>query len=294
MKAEPVITVSMLTYNQVKYVAQAIESVLMQECNVPFELLIGDDFSTDGTRDVIMQYATKYPDIIIPVFTDKNVGAAKNGSNLKKHVHGQIISVLDGDDYWIDKHVLQKQYDIFMQNPDVDFVCAKAKCYIQAKGEFEGTLGFAGAEDLLTMFETNRDVAAPTIAYRTEAMKQCKQESSWFVEHNCFFDTTYAYWFAMNHKLKFVDEVWAVYRVLPNSACHATDAKTEMKYMRRYLDVKLRFILEHHIPVDDIYSILERDVNNLVDYAAYCRECQIRASKTYRIGYRIAKLLGKK
>ena len=76
---------------------------------------------------------------------------------------------------------MQMYVDTFATHPEVGMICAKAKKYIQEKGAYEGTLGYAGAEDLLTMFRDNNDVAAPTIAFRRNLMLKCIEESQWYI-----------------------------------------------------------------------------------------------------------------
>ncbi len=71
---EPLLSVCLITYNHVNYVSQAIEGVLMQQVNFNWELVIADDFSRDGTREIILKYKEKYPEFIKLIFQDKNVG----------------------------------------------------------------------------------------------------------------------------------------------------------------------------------------------------------------------------
>ncbi len=87
------ISVLMCAYNHQDYIATAIESILMQKCSAVFELLIGDDCSTDNTRNIVREYAKKYPQVIKLVFSEKNVGASLNLVTLVKHAKGDIISI---------------------------------------------------------------------------------------------------------------------------------------------------------------------------------------------------------
>lgn len=192
------ISVKILTYNQDKYIAQAIESVLMQKCDEPFEILIGDDCSTDSTGMIVDEYQSRYPDIIRVIRPEHNLGSAANSIRVLQFAKGEYISICDGDDYWLRDDHLQKQIDIFRNMPEVGMVCAKAKRFIQSKGDYEGTLGYAGAEDLMNMLRDNKDVAAPTIAFRKELLKKCIADSQWYIDNNCFYDTIEAYWFAYN------------------------------------------------------------------------------------------------
>lgn len=288
------ISVIVCTYNQEKYIAQTIESILMQKCDEPFEILIGDDCSTDGTGKIADDYQSRFPEIVRVIRPEKNMGASHNMIRLVNNAQGEYIAICDGDDYWLRDNVLQMQIDAFRANPELGMVCAKAKCYIQSKGTYEGILGYAGAEDLLTMLRDNRDVAAPTIAFRTVLMKQCIADSEWYIARNYFYDSIMAYWFAYNSRIKFINEEYAAYRVLPNSACHALSPEKETEYARRYFMVKWHFILTHSdICGEELYQVLMKEYDERSLYMAYVAESKVRASKAYKLGNIIINLLRK-
>ena len=257
----------------------------MQQCDEPFEILIGDDCSTDNTGKIADDYQSRYPNKVRVVRPEKNGGASYNIIGLVNSAKGEYLSICDGDDYWLRNDVLQMQIDAFRANPEVGMVCAKAKCYIQSKGVYEGTLGYAGAENLMTMLRDNRDVAAPTIAFRTMLMKQCIADSEWYIAHNFFYDSIMAYWFAYNSRIKFINEEFAAYRVLPNSACHALSPEKEAEYARRYFMVKWHFILTHpDICSEDVFELLMRDYDARTKYIAGISSHKVRSSKAYRLG----------
>jgi glycosyltransferase involved in cell wall biosynthesis len=116
----PIVSVWMVTYNHESFIKQSIESVLEQKTNFPFEIIIGEDCSTDGTRKIIKQLELQYPNIIKPIYHEKNVGANRNAYEycLPK-LRGKYIACLEGDDFWTDPHKLQKQVDFLEKNPDV-------------------------------------------------------------------------------------------------------------------------------------------------------------------------------
>lgn len=282
------VSVLVCTYNHEKYIAQAIESILMQKCTEPFEILVGDDCSTDGTGKIVDEYKQRYPDNVYVIRPEKNRGAATNFVSLISKSKGEYLAVCDGDDYWLRDDVLQRQLDIFKSHPEVGMICAKAKCYNQGKGTFEGTLGYAGAEDLMTMLRDNRDVAAPTIAFRKDLMLKFIADSEWYVSHNHIYDTVMAYWFATYSKIKYMDEEWAAYRVLPNSASHAKTLGVSREYERRYFYIKWHFILTHpELYGEEIYEILMRDYDEQVAHAMYVTEVKTHSSKSYKMGKKI-------
>lgn len=279
------LSVLVCTYNQEKYLAQALDSILMQKCNEPFEILIGDDCSTDNTGKIAEDYQSRFPNIVRVVRPEKNGGASLNIVCLANEAKGEFFSICDGDDYWLREDVLQKQLDFFRANPDVGMICAKAKCYIQQDGEYGGTLGYTGAEDLTTMLRDNRDVAAPTIAFRRDLMLRCIADSKWYIDQNWFYDSIITYWFAYNSRIKFIDEEIAAYRVLSSSACHADSPEKEAEYARRYFMVKWHFILTHpDVCNEDMFKVLMHEYDMHTASIMYAIECKIRSTMAYRIG----------
>ena len=119
---ELLLSVCLITYNHVKYIAQAIEGVLMQKVNFLFELIIADDFSTDGTREIVEAYQKKYPNLIKLILQKNNVGAAKNWMDLITYPQAKYIAYFEGDDYWTDPLKLQKQVDFLETNSHI-FAC---------------------------------------------------------------------------------------------------------------------------------------------------------------------------
>jgi glycosyltransferase involved in cell wall biosynthesis len=120
------VSVCMITYNHEPFIAQAIESVLMQRTSFPYELVIGEDCSTDGTREIVRQYAEKHPDIIRPLFREQNLGMHRNFVDTLAHCRGEYVALLEGDDYWTDPYKLQKQAEFLDEHPEYVLVCGNA------------------------------------------------------------------------------------------------------------------------------------------------------------------------
>ncbi len=117
MNREIDVSVYMLTYFHEKYIRQAIESVLAQNTHYSYELVISDDFSQDATRDILKEYAEKYPDIIRVNLNDHNIGIPSNMYKARSMCRGRYITVLSGDDYWIDDSKIEKEASFLDQNP---------------------------------------------------------------------------------------------------------------------------------------------------------------------------------
>lgn len=127
---EPLVTVLFITYNHVRYVKQAIESILMQQTDFNYQIIVGDDASTDGTREILLKIAEENPDKIILSNPSHNLGAAGNFIQLFDACSGsgsKYIAYLEGDDYWTDSLKLQKQVDFLEKNKDFVLCFSKAK-----------------------------------------------------------------------------------------------------------------------------------------------------------------------
>lgn len=115
---KPLVSVCMITYNHEPYIAQAIESVAQQKTNFPFELIIGEDCSTDHTREICNKYQEKYPQLIRLHLHEQNVGVMRNFNTSLNACNGKYVALLEGDDYWTDPHKLQKQVDFLEEHPE--------------------------------------------------------------------------------------------------------------------------------------------------------------------------------
>lgn len=124
----PLVSIICLTYNHAPYIRECLDGFLMQKTDFPFEVIIHDDASTDGTTDIVKEYAVKYPNKIKPIIQTENQYSKHHGfsyviKSCVDHCLGKYIAFCEGDDYWIASYKLQKQVDFFDSNPDVDYVC---------------------------------------------------------------------------------------------------------------------------------------------------------------------------
>lgn len=110
------LTVCIRTYNQERYIAQALDSVLGQKTSFPFEIVVSDDCSNDGTQRVLSDYQHRYPERIRILWSESNIGGPRNLRKVIEESHTKYITCLDGDDYYLDKYKLQKQVEFLEEN----------------------------------------------------------------------------------------------------------------------------------------------------------------------------------
>lgn len=111
-----VVDVIMITYNHEKYIEKSVRSVLNQETNFDFSIIIGEDCSTDSTRDILLKLKKEYPDKIHLVLHDENIGSKNNLKSVEEKCKSSYIAILEGDDFWTDNKKLQKQIDFLEKN----------------------------------------------------------------------------------------------------------------------------------------------------------------------------------
>ena len=117
MSTTPLVSVCLTTYNHAPFIEEALDSILCQQTTFEFELLIGEDASTDGTREIVKRYENQYPSIIRAfyherkdvIYIDGRATGRRNFLNNLAHARGKFIALLDGDDYWTDPNKLEKQ-----------------------------------------------------------------------------------------------------------------------------------------------------------------------------------------
>lgn len=159
------ISICIITYNHELYIAQALDSVLMQICNYPIEIVVGEDCSTDKTREICEQYAEKHKNISV-ITSQKNVGMIQNFRRTSDACNGKYIAMLEGDDYWTDPYKLQKQVDFLESHPDF-VLCFHDKAYLN-EGEIIRSSTYSYTEDTYfeqeAVFEAN--ILTVTVVFR--------------------------------------------------------------------------------------------------------------------------------
>ncbi|MCH3881558.1 MULTISPECIES: glycosyltransferase family 2 protein [Tenacibaculum] len=138
------VTIKVITYNHAKFIKECLDAILMQETNFDFEILIAEDQSNDGTREICIEYAKKHPDRIrlllnsrennIPI--NGNPSGTFNSVYANFSIHSKYITMIEGDDYWTDKHSLQKRVDFLEKNKEYVLCFHNAKIYHQSSHKF--------------------------------------------------------------------------------------------------------------------------------------------------------------
>jgi glycosyltransferase involved in cell wall biosynthesis len=246
----------MITYNHAPYIAQAIECVLAQKTNFPFELVIGEDCSTDGTREIVFDYAKRYPDIIRVITSDNNVGMKANSYRTTQACQGKYIAWCEGDDYWHHPKKLQKQVDILEAHPEYSLVCSDYDALNVTTGQIiKKIVNQKGCKvpssrdmgDFLAQHGGNEgciigcSIRTSTAMGRSNMIKQLIADDPYLYQSDFFKMGDTQLWAEMNlmGEIFFIPESLTTYSVLPDSASQSLNMSKKLRFIINGLDLRL-------------------------------------------------------
>lgn len=172
--AEPIISIIIPSYNRTSSIKQTIDSIISQKCNYIFEIIIGDDASTDGVQEVLKEYQLRFPKIIKLILHPKNIGLAANWAYCVKEAVGKYIANCDNDDYWHNKHKLQIQVDFMEANPQYGMSHTDYRLHNRSIEKVENvTINHLKYDDLQkSIFTGSFRCCNATVMYRTSTLKK--------------------------------------------------------------------------------------------------------------------------
>jgi glycosyltransferase involved in cell wall biosynthesis len=234
---EPLVSVVLRTYQHAQFIAQAIESVLIQRAPFPYEIVIGEDCSSDGTREIVRGYAERHPDLIRAVLPEENVGHGQILLRAIEATHGRYLAYLDGDDYWTAPGKLRRQVEYLEANPDCRSCFHDVSLVYDTAGMPSGSVspGFAEAKLGLADIVGECFVPAPSMLFRKEVadgLPAWSFESAWI-------DWVIHIKAAELGPLGYIAEPMAAYRVHDGGMFSALDRvsqlEEDLRFYRRLL-----------------------------------------------------------
>ena len=204
------VSISMVTYNHEKFIAQAIDSILMQEVDFEYEIVIGEDCSTDNTRQIVLDYQKRYPDKIRLLLPEVNLGAHTNAINTYKACKGQYIALLEGDDYWLSSDKLRKQVEFLDRNSEFT-ICFTNSLIFREDNPQQSTLFLSNQAEVSTIENllVCNFISTPSVMYRNGIVRDFP---AWYTEQGMG-DWTLYILLAEHGKVGYIDEVMSAYRI---------------------------------------------------------------------------------
>lgn len=260
MPSEPLASVKMITYNQAAYLAQAIEGVLMQKTGFPYELVIGEDCSTDGTREIALRYAEAHPDIIRMVTSEHNVGTRANGHRTTAACRGKYIAWCEGDDYWHrdDKLQMQVEYleaheDCVLVHSDCDLYVAGIGTRIPSYHRFRG-LTPPPAPTVNGLLKGEYAIRTCTACARLEAVREIlKADPETHVSHTFLMGDIQLWADLMcRGKVHYFSESLSTYRFLPESGSRSRSAVRQQEFCRSAAELRVHLAKKYKLPQHEL------------------------------------------
>lgn len=232
----PLVSICCISYNHERFIKDALDGFLMQKTNFPFEIVISDDCSKDGTHDIIKEYVQKYPDIIRDISPEHNLGAFDNGIYVQERANGKYIALCEGDDYWTDPYKLQKQFDILDADETLMLCCtdcmvvSESKELIQEKRATVMNHDVEGRYNLRDFLKDNHQYPTLCVVYRNshkdELYKKLRKTKNY-----CRGDWPLWVLLLSYGDAYYLNEITAAYRVNPLSVSHNMD---RVKWAKSY------------------------------------------------------------
>lgn len=228
----PVVSVLMLTYNHERHLAQAIESVMRQEVDFPFELLIGEDCSTDRSRQIALDFQSRHPAIVKVVTTDHNVGAYRNYLRLLAAARGQFMAQIDGDDYWLPGK-LARQVAALQARPECVAVYTNAIC-VDGRGDNVCLFNDVGDAvlELAEILRRGNFLSTSTLLFRASLVNALQRIGHEYIDYQTHLTL------AQSGSLLHIGAPMAVYRIRTESSMVAgANEKVRELYWQAIQDV---------------------------------------------------------
>lgn len=286
MNKSPLVSIKCLVYNHEPYLRQCLEGFVMQKTTFPFEAIVHDDASTDGSAAIIREYAAKYPDIIKPIYETENQYSKHDGS-LRRVVEAVIspfskyLAICEGDDYWTDPLKLQKQVDFLEDNPEYVLVYTGAeKVDADSKKLLRNSLKGISGNITEYFFYKGNPVITATVCYRYKYFVDYTNELFKIPFKMKMGDLPLWIYLSLQGKFKYIDEKTTSYRVLIESASHSKKKENVESFITNTRDILLYFNNRYDLEIPEAviykryYKSLIRNMasfDRMTFWKYYCR-----------------------
>jgi glycosyltransferase involved in cell wall biosynthesis len=251
-----ILSVVMITYAHEDFIEQAINGVLMQECKFDIELIIVNDCSPDNTDAVVEDIIKKHPKAswIRYIKHEKNIGMIPNFIFSLNESQGKYIALCEGDDYWTDPLKLQKQVDFLEMNPKFGLVHTNNKVFLQKENKFitESRI----VDDVENPFEclifNCNPIVTLTVCFRKNIIIEYFESLDFQKQSYLLSDYPIWIWFSLKSKIKLINEVTGVYRVLEESASQSKNKQKNIAFVENQRLQALYFLPKHRIIEHDL------------------------------------------
>lgn len=264
----PIASVLMPTYNHEHYIAEAIESVLMQRTDYVYELVIGEDCSTDSTREICRRYQRKYPEIIRLLEYETNVGLMKNYQCIISQCKGRYFAILESDDRWLDPHKLDRQIRFLETHGNYGLVYSNADFLFASNGKYKKAVQRLKnpSGNVFDRLIINNWVIAGTACFRRDLYERYVCFDDFIARGFKTFD--YPVWLALAYhsKFKYFRDSTMVYRIVEASVSNNKDTVKALRFKEDALKINDYFIEKYGLAAE----VRDRAFNAYIRSAIRC------------------------
>ena len=261
---DTLVSIRCITYNHEHYISQALDGFLMQETTFPFEIVIHDDASTDGTTDIIKEYENKFPEIVKPIYETENQYSKKDNTMellILPHLKGKYTAFCEGDDFWTNKKKLQMQVDFLENNPDYGFCCTDVDIYYEDTNKYDRAITKRKLNNIIfdNGISSTGYLLNVSWLFKTDLYNDIVNRNSKF-----YYDRPLQlfYEFCLNTKCKYIDCVTATYRRNPNGISFFTkeQERKQYDYFRSCFELIIQYLPKFNCSEEYISEFYTRNI----------------------------------
>lgn len=282
------ISVCIVTYNQEQYIEDAIKGVLSQKTSFQFEIIIGDDCSSDNTHLICSEYKSRYPNCISYHRNIQNIGLLNNYTQTINRAKGKYIAICSGDDYWIDENKIQKQACFLETNKEFSMVCTSWKEYYQNTGKLTSN---NGKRKELALYESQfgKECVNQLLLNKIGGIRDssvCFRSDTYFDSFNedptLYTNKTYSCQdiqliaeMLARGKLHLFNEDMVVYRILKDSASITRNIKKQVYFSYGIWLIELHLWNKYTLPIETLNHFTRNKLGGILKYAFIERDYRL-------------------
>ncbi len=268
------VSVVVTAYNQEKYIEQTLESILEQNTNFEFEILIGEDCSLDRTKSILQEYEARFPSKIKVIYNSKNLGIVGNWTSTINHCNSKYVALCEGDDYWTDRNKLQKQIDFLENNNEFGMVCSNYSKYFEGEGTRKFDCfkieNYKEEVKLQDYIHDRGTIMSATVVFYKSLFDQYQKEIPELTRINWKMpDSPLWLFMGIKSRIGVIPDSTAEYRIHKVSGSKMGNNELQFLFVEKGYEIPLYFADKYNLGILTRHQILRNRQNFVFEYAFF-------------------------